>query len=59
MGGDFFYPPLSLPASQPHSVLLVAGGVGVNPLVSILRDLDTSEAASCDQVTSSREPNVT
>ena len=53
MGGDFFYPPPSLPASQPHSVLLVAGGVGVNPLVSILRDIDcTSEAAYCDQVTS-------
>lgn len=32
-GGDFFYPSLGLP--EPHSLLLVAGGVGINPLFSI------------------------
>ena len=34
LGGDFFYPPE--PPVCAHSLLLVAGGVGINPLASIL-----------------------
>merc|ERR1719319_1720818 len=39
-GGDFFYPPEKLLGD--HSVLLLAGGVGINPLYSIW--LQTSAA---------------
>ena len=34
-GGDFYYPPPDLRGE--HSLLLIAGGVGINPLQSILR----------------------
>ena len=36
VGGDFIYPP---PSPEPHNLMLVAGGVGINPLLSILRYL--------------------
>lgn len=34
-GGDFFYPSLDINKEEAHSVLLIAGGVGINPLLSI------------------------
>ena len=34
VGGDFFFDPV--PADPPVELLLVAGGVGINPLYSIL-----------------------
>jgi len=33
VGGDFFYDPVT---SRGHDLLLIAGGVGINPLLSIL-----------------------
>ncbi|KAG8189223.1 hypothetical protein JTE90_013755 [Oedothorax gibbosus] len=42
VGGDFFYDPLSDNAEAESNLVLVGGGVGINPLVSILleyRDL--------------------
>ena len=33
-GGDFFYDP---PREEPSDLLLVAGGIGINPLISMLR----------------------
>merc|ERR1712062_462770 len=35
VGGNFFHPTPGL--SFPHSILLVAGGVGINPLFSIMQ----------------------
>jgi len=35
VGGNFFHPSPGLPF--PHSILLVAGGVGINPLFSIMQ----------------------
>ena len=32
-GEDFHYPPDSL--EEPHNILLIGGGVGINPLLSI------------------------
>lgn len=41
-GGDFYYPASGV--SGPHSLLLVAGGVGINPLYSIwLQAVDNSK----------------
>jgi len=34
-GGDFYYPQEDL--TEPHSLVLIGGGVGINPLYSILR----------------------
>jgi len=48
-GGDFFYPTDDIVTSDNHSLLLIGGGVGINPLLSIwmhARDLwkdDTAE----------------
>jgi len=43
VGGNFFFDPAELaattPGNDPSSILLIAGGVGINPLVSILREL--------------------
>lgn len=36
VGGDFFYDPLTKKAKE---LLLVAGGVGINPLHSIIQEL--------------------
>jgi ferredoxin-NADP reductase len=38
VGGDFYYPNEKI--TQPdHNILLVAGGIGINPLFSILQRL--------------------
>lgn len=37
VGGSFVFPPHHVPAAGVRRVVLVAGGVGVNPLVSMLR----------------------
>ncbi|XP_023333403.1 oxidoreductase NAD-binding domain-containing protein 1 isoform X3 [Eurytemora carolleeae] len=45
-GGDFYYPTPDI--SGPHSLLLIAGGVGINPLLSIwfqARDLCAENAS--------------
>lgn len=42
MGGDFYYDPLADKTEAESNLVLVGGGVGINPLVSILleyRDL--------------------
>ena len=43
VGGNFFFDPAEFaattPGNDPSSILLIAGGVGINPLVSILREL--------------------
>ena len=38
VGGDFFYDPLSNKSEAEADLLLVGGGVGINPLVSILME---------------------
>ena len=43
VGGDFFYDPT--PSSAPRDLLLIAGGVGINPLFSILRHACNLHAA--------------
>ena len=35
IGGDFFYPNSITESFNGHDVLLIAGGVGINPLASI------------------------
>ena len=35
IGGDFFYPSPFTDALEGHDILLIAGGVGVNPMASI------------------------
>ena len=35
IGGDFFYPSPFTDAIDGHDILLIAGGVGINPLASI------------------------
>lgn len=35
VGGEFFFDPQ--PADAPRNLVLIAGGVGINPLLSILR----------------------
>lgn len=42
-GGDFFYTPQ--PSDRCRDLLLVAGGVGINPLVSIMRHVADLKAA--------------
>eukprot|EP00088_Acartia_fossae_P058560 TRINITY_DN6870_c0_g1_i1.p1 TRINITY_DN6870_c0_g1~~TRINITY_DN6870_c0_g1_i1.p1 ORF type:complete len:239 (+),score=-2.17 TRINITY_DN6870_c0_g1_i1:55-771(+) len=34
-GGDFHYPPINLQPQEDHNILLIGGGVGINPLLSI------------------------
>jgi len=34
-GGEFFYPPRNISVGESHNILLIAGGVGINPLLSI------------------------
>lgn len=38
MGGDFYYD-INEDVDKDHDVLLLAGGVGINPLISILRHI--------------------
>lgn len=48
VGGNFFHPSPGL--SFPHSILLVAGGVGINPLFSIMqqcKSLSDNKAPGC------------
>ncbi|EED24505.1 conserved hypothetical protein [Talaromyces stipitatus ATCC 10500] len=45
VGGSFVWPPASVRTDQIHKVVFVAGGVGINPLISILSHL-TEEQAS-------------
>ena len=39
VGGSFVYPPLGVPAQLVKRLVIVAGGVGINPLISILSHL--------------------
>ena len=48
VGGDFHYPNRVTDAGARHNLLLVAGGVGVNPLASIFTH--AAEAAAKDKV---------
>ena len=40
IGGDFFYPCEDVNALGDHQILLIAGGVGINPLASIFFHID-------------------
>ena len=40
VGGSFVYPPLGVPPQLVKRLVVVAGGVGINPLISILSHLD-------------------
>jgi len=46
VGGDFHYPNLATEAAGNHNLLLVAGGVGINPMASIFRHAAASQATS-------------
>ena len=39
VGGSFVWPPVNVPPSSLRKVVLVAGGVGINPLMSILSSI--------------------
>ena len=41
-GGDFYYDAIQM-KNKPHSLLLIAGGVGINPLYSIFQHVAHSE----------------
>lgn len=43
IGGSFVFPPADVPAADVRKVVLVAGGVGVNPLMSMLSCLSESD----------------
>lgn len=43
-GGDFCFPPRGTPAADVRRLVLVAGGVGINPLVAVLADLVERDA---------------
>lgn len=45
-GGDFFYDATQM--NQPHSLLLIAGGVGINPLYSIFQHVAHAENVKSD-----------
>jgi len=40
IGGNFYYPCQDVNALEDHQVLLIAGGVGINPLASIFLHID-------------------
>jgi ferredoxin-NADP reductase len=52
-GGKFFYDPPTQCATSPRNLLLIAGGVGINPLISILRHFDDIYFRRNSMVTSS------
>lgn len=54
VGGDFFFDPS--PSDPPVDLLLVAGGVGINPLYSIL--LHTADLLRLQQTSSGQDSNV-
>ncbi|KAJ5567662.1 hypothetical protein N7535_006968 [Penicillium sp. DV-2018c] len=43
VGGSFVWPPAGVSLSSVKNVVLVAGGVGINPLISILSHLNNNE----------------
>ncbi len=50
-GGDYHYPNEVTGQAPQHKLLLVAGGVGINPIISILRHVrDTSSSAAAASV---------
>ncbi|XP_060915156.1 oxidoreductase NAD-binding domain-containing protein 1 [Labrus mixtus] len=54
VGGDFFFDPL--PSGSAVDLLLVAGGVGINPLYSIL--LHTSDLLHLNRASGGRDYNI-
>lgn len=52
-GGQFFYDPPSQSKTLPRNLLLIAGGVGINPLISILRHFNDVYYLHSPSVTSS------
>jgi ferredoxin-NADP reductase len=53
VGGDFYYPNPVTNAKPGHEVLLVAGGVGINPLASIflhISDVHRQGVSTCEKV---------
>lgn len=54
VGGDFFFDPS--PSDPSVDLLLVAGGVGINPLYSIL--LHTTDLLHLNQASGGRDYNI-
>lgn len=54
VGGDFFFDPA--PVDPPVDLLLVAGGVGINPLYSIL--LHTKDLLHLSHASAGRDYNI-
>lgn len=54
MGGDFFFDPT--PSDPAVDLLLVAGGVGINPLYSIL--LHTADLLHLNRAAGGRDYNI-
>ncbi len=46
VGGDCIWDPESM---KHKNTLLIAGGIGINPIFSILQDIEDSRRVSCDQ----------
>lgn len=49
VGGDFYYDPAAVSSNQ--CLLLIAGGVGINPLISILRHIADLQQQSTESPT--------
>ncbi|CRG92317.1 hypothetical protein PISL3812_09374 [Talaromyces islandicus] len=48
VGGSFVWPPATIPEAQIQKVVFVAGGVGINPLISILSHItELASPARC------------
>ncbi|KAH8427973.1 FAD-dependent oxidoreductase [Aspergillus melleus] len=52
VGGSFVWPPSGLNLEEVRNVVLVAGGVGINPIISILSHLNNN----VDEITALRHP---
>jgi hypothetical protein len=53
VGGNFIYPPSTLSQEECRSIdraVFVAGGVGINPIISMLRAMDSVGPAATDRI---------
>ena len=48
IGGSFVWPPAGVPLSSIRKLVLVAGGVGINPLMSILSSVSDDPVPECE-----------
>ncbi|KAE8549164.1 hypothetical protein EYB25_007679 [Talaromyces marneffei] len=57
VGGSFVWPPAPVRTDQIHKIVFVAGGVGINPLISILSHLTEEQTANPTIPLPERSPN--